>query len=72
MTTFNLKLIFSVIEEAKKFTGPEYLPLPMRLMMGLIYKTLAKKIFQKMAAASLGCRVPLDKKVWETNSSYAE
>ena len=59
-------------EEAKKFTGPEYLPLPMRLMMGLIYKTLAKKIFQKIAAASLGCRVPLDKKVWETNSSYTE
>lgn len=50
-------------EEARKFTGPEYLPLPMRLMMGLIFKTLAKKMFQK-AAASWGCRVPLDEKVW--------
>lgn len=52
-------------EEAKKFTGPEYFPLPMRLMIGLIHKTLAKKMLQKVAA-SLGCRVPLDKKVWET------
>ncbi len=52
-------------EEAKKFTGPEYFPLPMRLMMGLIFKTLAKREFQK-TAASLGCSVPLDEKVWET------
>ncbi len=52
-------------EEAKKFTGPEYLPLPMRLVTGLMFKTLAKKMFQK-AAASWGCRVPLDEKVWET------
>lgn len=52
-------------EEAKKFTGPEYFSLPMRLMIGLIHKTLAKKIFQK-AAASWGCHVPLDEKVWET------
>lgn len=51
-------------EEAKKFTGPEYFPLPMRLMMGLIFKTLGKKMFQK-AAASWGCSVPLDEKVWE-------
>ena len=53
-------------EEAKKFTGPEYWPLPIRLMMGLIHKTLAKKMFQK-AAASWGCNVPLDEKVWETD-----
>lgn len=52
-------------EEAKKFTGPEYFPFPIRLMMGLIFKTLGKKIFQK-AAASLGCSVPLDERVWET------
>ncbi len=53
-------------EEAKKFTGPEYLSLPMRLMMGLVFKTLAKKMFQKVAA-SWGCSVPLDEKVWETS-----
>lgn len=50
-------------EEAKKFTGPEYFPLPVRLMMGLIFKTFAKKTFQKVAA-SWGCTVPLDQKIW--------
>ncbi len=54
-------------EEAKKFTGPEYFSLPMRLMIGLIHKTIAKKMLQKVAA-SLGCRTPLDEKVWETKS----
>ncbi len=58
-------------EEAKKFTGPEYFSLPMRLMIGLIRKTIAKKMFQKVAA-SLGCTVPLDEKVWETNSGCKE
>lgn len=53
-------------DEAKKFTGPEYLPLPARMLMGLIFKTLAKRMFQK-EAASWGCGVPLDKKVWETD-----
>ena len=53
-------------EEAKKFTGPEYLPLPTRLMMGVVFKTFAKKMFQK-AAASWGGSVPLDEKVWETD-----
>ena len=53
-------------KEAKKFTGPEYLPLPARLLMGLIFKTFAKKMFQQ-AAASWGCRAPLDEKVWKTD-----
>lgn len=57
-------------EEAKKFTGPEYFSLPMRLMIGLIQKTIGNKMLQKVAA-SLGCTVPLDKKVWETNSACA-
>ena len=52
-------------EEAKKFTGPEYFPLPVRLMIGLMQKTLARKMLQKVAA-SWGCSVPLDEKVWET------
>lgn len=51
-------------EEAKKFTGPEYFPLPMRLLIGLIQKTLAKKMLQK-AAESLGCSTPLDAKIWD-------
>ncbi len=53
-------------EEAKKFTGPEYFPLPARLLIGLIHRTLGKKMFQKVAA-SWGCNTPLDEKVWETN-----
>ncbi len=54
-------------EEAKKFTGPEYFSLPMRLIMQFVFKTFAKKIFRK-AAASWGCNVPLDEKVWEKSS----
>ena len=55
-------------EEAKKFTGPEYLSLPMRLMMQFVFKTFAKIMFQK-AAASWGCNTPLDEKIWETNKT---
>lgn len=51
-------------EEAKKFTGPEFFPLPARLITGLIHKTIARKILQK-AAASLGCNTPLDAKIWD-------
>ena len=54
-------------EEAKKFTGPEYFPLPARLLIGLIHRTLAKKMLQKVAA-SWGCNTPLDEKVWETSN----
>lgn len=54
-------------EEAKRFTGPEYFSLPIRLIMQIVFRTLGKKMFQK-AAASWGCHTPLDEKVWETNS----
>lgn len=50
-------------EEAKKFTGPEYFSLPMRLTLQFVFKTSAKKMFQK-AAASWGCHTPLDEKIW--------
>lgn len=53
-------------EEAKKFAGPEYFSLPMRLLMQFVFKTFQKKIFYQ-AATSLGCNTPLDKKVWETD-----
>lgn len=52
-------------EETRKFTGPEYLSAPARLLVGLMHKTLARKIFQRVAA-SWGCEAPLDKKVFET------
>ena len=50
-------------EEAKKFTGPEYFSLPMRLMLQLVFRTFARKMFQK-AASSWGCKSPLDEKIW--------
>jgi len=50
-------------EEAKKFTGPEYFSLPMRLMMQFVFKTFGKKVFQK-EAVSWGCSTPLDEKIW--------
>lgn len=50
-------------EEAKEFTGLEYFSLPMRLIMQVVFKTFAKKMFQK-AAASWGCNTPLDEKIW--------
>lgn len=53
-------------EEAKEFTGPEYFSLPMRLLLQFLFKTLSRKLFQKVAA-SWGCTVSLTEKIWETN-----
>lgn len=53
-------------EEAKKFTGPEYFPLPARLLMQFIFRTFGRKALQNVAA-SWGCNTPLDEKVWETS-----
>lgn len=50
-------------KEAKKFTGPEFFPLPVRLLLQIIFKTFGKKRFQK-AAASWGCYESLDIKIW--------
>lgn len=46
-------------EACKKFTGPEIFPLPVRLLVGLVFKTFAKKMFQKKAQ-EWGCTRPLD------------
>lgn len=53
-------------KEAKKFTGPEYFSLPVRLLMQVMFKTLGRKVLQNVAA-SWGCNTPLDEKVWETS-----
>lgn len=50
-------------KEAAAFTGPELFPLPVRLLLQIVFKTSAKKTFQK-AAASWGCNTPLDTKIW--------
>lgn len=46
-------------EECKKFTGPEIFPAPTRLLIGTIFKTVAKKGFAQIAKG-LGCTTPLD------------
>ncbi|MBR5418446.1 MAG: hypothetical protein IK109_10540 [Clostridiales bacterium] len=45
-------------EECKKFTGPEVFPLPIRLLVGLMFKTMAKKSFNDIAK-KWGCTKPL-------------
>ena len=46
-------------EKCRKFTGPEFLPAPMRMFVSVMFKTLAKSSLKK-AAANLGCTKPLD------------
>ncbi|MCR5357068.1 MAG: NAD(P)H-dependent oxidoreductase [Lachnospiraceae bacterium] len=48
-------------EECRKFTGPEVFPAPVRLLVGFMFKTLAKKGFRSMATG-WGCTKPLDYK----------
>ena len=43
----------------KAFTGPEVFPLPIRILVGLMMKTLAKKAFDK-TAKEWGCERPLN------------
>lgn len=46
-------------EKCRKFTGPEILSAPVRLFVGLLQKTLARKMFAGIAAG-WGCTKPLD------------
>ncbi|MCR5200588.1 MAG: NAD(P)H-dependent oxidoreductase [Saccharofermentans sp.] len=46
-------------EECKKFTGPEIFPAYIRLLIGTIFKTVAKKGFAQIAKG-WGCTTPLD------------
>lgn len=52
-------------EEAKKFTGPEKFPFLIRVLLGVMMKTFAKKKFVK-AADQLGCKRPLDDRPYTT------
>ncbi|MBR5426389.1 MAG: hypothetical protein IK106_07680 [Clostridiales bacterium] len=45
-------------EACEKFTGPEVFPFPIRLLIGLMFKTMAKKSFNDMAK-KWGCTKPL-------------
>ena len=46
-------------EACRRFTGPEVFPAYVRALVGLMFKTVAKKGFAQMAK-SLGCDKPLD------------
>ncbi len=46
-------------EACKKFTGPEVFPAYVRVIIGFVFKTLAKKGFAKIAAG-IGCDKALD------------
>ncbi len=46
-------------EACKKFTGPEVFPAPVRVLVGLIFKTVAKRGFVR-AAKAWGCTKPLN------------
>ena len=52
-------------EECKKFTGPEQFPGWVRVMVGLMFKTFAKKSFDK-AAKEWGCTKSLKDRPYET------
>ena len=45
-------------EACRSFTGPEVFPLPVRILVGLIFKTVAKRMFKKKAE-EWGCTRPL-------------
>ena len=45
-------------EACRAFTGPEVFPLPVRILVGLIFKTVAKRMFKKKAE-EWGCTRPL-------------
>ena len=48
-------------EKCKKFTGPEVFPFKIRVMLSVIFATLAKSSFKKIAKG-IGCTKPLNYK----------
>ena len=50
-------------ETAHKFAGPEYFPFSMRMMLQVMFKTVANKKFAEVAK-EWGCKDPIDYKPW--------
>ncbi|OON84958.1 hypothetical protein BXO88_14615 [Oribacterium sp. C9] len=50
-------------ETVKKFAGPEIFSLPIRLMLQLMFMTLARKNYRDIAKG-WGCKVPIDYRPW--------
>ena len=51
-------------ERCRKFTGPEVFPVHVRLLIGIMFKTAAKKGFRQVAAG-WGCTEPLDARPYQ-------
>lgn len=51
-------------DTVKKFAGPEYFSFPMRVMLQIIFKTMAKKKYSEVAN-EWGCNKPIDYRPWE-------
>lgn len=50
-------------ETVKKFAGPDYFSLPMRVMLQIMFKTVAKKRYASVAN-EWGCKKPIDYRPW--------
>lgn len=50
-------------ETVKKFAGPEYFPLSMRVMLQIMFKTVAKKKYAAVAN-EWGCEKPIEYRPW--------
>jgi len=50
-------------EVAKKFAGPDYYPLPLRILLGIMFKTTFVKKMEGVAS-SLDCTKPLNYRPW--------
>ena len=51
-------------EIVKKFAGPDYLPVPMRIMIQIMFKTIAQKKFETVSK-EWGAKVPIDYRPWQ-------
>lgn len=51
-------------ETVKKYAGPVYFPFPTRVMLQIMFKTVAKKRYAAVAS-EWGCKRPIDYRPWE-------
>lgn len=47
----------------RKFSGPEYFPYPVRIVLQIVLGTYIKKLFEE-DSKNWGCKVPLDHRPW--------
>lgn len=52
-------------EECVKFAGPEYFPVHMRVILGIVFRTVSRTVFKKLAKG-WGCEKPLNYRPYGT------